>query len=120
MVLTGFLLILCFALIFIFKYPGLYSPELLNFNYFPDFLKYIVNPEIAPWIIFLTFLALVLPCLAVIYWGIKMIFWIKVRDGIVHLAGLVLWILVLAALSIILFNEGISFVETGKTSSHQD
>jgi hypothetical protein len=46
-----------------------------------------------------------------------MIFWFKAKDGIVSLAGFVLWVVVIAALSIILFNEGISFKETARTFS---
>jgi hypothetical protein len=44
-----------------------------------------------------------------------MIFWFRAKDGIVSLAGLVIWVMCAAALSILLFNEGISFAETGKT-----
>ena len=54
--------------------------------------------------------------LALIYWGVKMIFWFKAKDGVLSLVGLVLWVMTIAALAIILFNEGISFAETGKTT----
>ncbi|TAL69633.1 MAG: PspC domain-containing protein [Bacteroidetes bacterium] len=119
LVLTGFLFILSFVMIFVFKYPWVFSADGfdMNFIYFPDFLNYIVSPASAPWIIALTSIAVVLPMLALIYWGVKMIFWFKAKDGIVSLAGLVLWVLSIAALSIILFNEGISFAETAKISS---
>jgi hypothetical protein len=55
--------------------------------------------------------------IALIYWGVKMIFWFRVRDGVVNLIGLVLWVMIFAALAIVLFNEGISFAETAKTST---
>ena len=121
LVVTAFLFIVTFIMVFIFKYPGAFSSNSgdMNLNYFPDFLSYIVTPEVAPWITVLTTLALVLPMLALIYWGVKMIFWFKANDGIYNLAGLLLWVMIVAALSIILFSEGISFVETAKTSSHQ-
>jgi len=88
----------------------------MNLTYFPDFLNYIVNPVLIPWILALTLIAFILPMLALIYWGVKMIFWFKANDGIFSLAGLVLWVMSLAALAIILFNDGISFAETGKSS----
>ena len=45
-----------------------------------------------------------------------MIFWFRARDGVVSLVALVAWVMSIAALSIIAFNEGISFAETGKTT----
>jgi len=118
-VLTGFLFILGFLMIFVFKYPGAFSTDAfdVNFVYFPDFLNYIVNPSVAPWIIALATIAFILPMLAFIYWGVKMIFWFRAKDGIYSLAALVLWVMSFAALSLILFNEGISFAEAGRTVS---
>ena len=119
LVLTGFLFILSFVMIFVFKYPGTISTDAFNLNliYFPDFLKYIVNPSSAPWIMALTAVAFLLPMLALVYWGVKMIFWFKAKDGVFSLAGLVLWVLSITALAMILFNEGISFAESARTSS---
>jgi len=118
-VLTGFLFILCFVMIFIFKYPGVFSIDSTGVNliYFTDFLKYIVNPSAVPWIMFLTTVVVVLPMIALIYWGVKMIFWFRARDGVVSLVALVVWVMCLAALAIIGFNEGVSFAETGKSST---
>lgn len=119
--LTGFLTILSFIMVFIFKYPGAFSTDEFDVSliYFPDFLNYIVSPATAPWIIALTIIALILPMLALIYWGVKMIFWFKARDGVLSLVCLVLWVLSISALAIILFNEGISFAETSKSSTEQ-
>ena len=119
LVLTGFLFILSFVMFFIFKSPGVFSIDssginLINFN---DFLNYIVNPASVPWITMLTSIALILPMLALIYWGVKMIFWFKARDGIISLIALVVWVISIAALTIIGFNEGISFAQTGKISA---
>ncbi len=118
LVLTGFLFILSFVMVFVFKYPGAFSIDSAGVNliYFPDFLTYIVNPATVPWIIILTSVAIILPMIALIYWGVKMIFWFRARDGVVSLTGLVLWVMTIAALTIILFNEGISFAQTGKTT----
>jgi phage shock protein PspC (stress-responsive transcriptional regulator) len=117
-VITGFLLILSFVMIIIFKYPGAFSIDSsgINLIYFSDFLNYIVNPAVAPWIMILTSVVLILPLIALIYWGVKLIFWFRVNDGAVNLIALVVWVMSITALAIICFNEGISFAETGKSS----
>ena len=119
LVLTGFLAILSFVMIFIFKYPGAFPHHgfSIDIGHFPGILDYMVNPSVAPWIIILSSVAFILPMIALIYWGVKMIFWFRVRDGIVNLAGLVLWVMSLAALAIILFNEGVSFSESKRITS---
>jgi phage shock protein PspC (stress-responsive transcriptional regulator) len=118
LVLTGFLFILSFVMVFVFKYPGAFSIDSsgMNLIYFPDFLNYIVNPSAVPWIIILASIALILPMIALIYWGVKMIFWFRASDGVISLVGLVVWVMTIAALTIICFNEGISFAQTAKTS----
>jgi phage shock protein PspC (stress-responsive transcriptional regulator) len=118
-ILFGFFTLVSFVMIFFFNYPGYFSTNSfgLNLFYLPDFLNYIVNPAIAPWILVLTFLAILLPLLAIIYWGVKMIFWFKSSDGIVSIVALIIWVVSVAALSILLFNEGISFSETAKSVS---
>ena len=120
-VLTGFFAIVSFVMVFFFRYPGYFSTDAFGVNlfYLPDFLNYVVNPAVAPWILVLLFVVIALPLLALIYWGVKMIFWFKAKDGVLSLIGLILWVVSVAALSIILFNEGISFAETGKTSSQE-
>jgi phage shock protein PspC (stress-responsive transcriptional regulator) len=119
LVLTGFLLILSFVMIFIFKFPGIFSIDSSGVNLinFPDFLSYIVNPSAVPWIILLSSIAFILPMLAIIYFGVKMIFWFRAQDGVVSLAALVVWVMSIAVLAIISFNEGISFAETAKSSA---
>ena len=121
LVLTGFFILVSFVMVFFFKYPDYFSAHSLGVNlfYLPDFLNYIVSPTIAPWILVLTFIVILLPLLAIIYWGVKMIFWFKARDGIFSLIGLVIWVMCIAALSILLFNEGISFSETAKLVSEE-
>jgi phage shock protein PspC (stress-responsive transcriptional regulator) len=118
LVLTGFLSILCFIMVFLFKYPGAFSFESTGVNliYIPDFLHYLVNPSAIPWILLLSSVVFILPMLALVYWGVKMIFWFRARDGVVSLVALVVWVGSVAALSIIGFNEGVSFAQTGKTT----
>jgi phage shock protein PspC (stress-responsive transcriptional regulator) len=120
-VICGFMALVSFIMVFFFKYPGYFSTHSFGVNlfYLPDFLNYIVNPAIAPWILVLSFIVILMPLIALIYWGVKMIFWFKAKDGIVSLLGLVIWVVCVAALSLLLFNEGISYSETAKIESGQ-
>jgi phage shock protein PspC (stress-responsive transcriptional regulator) len=121
LVLTGFLALFTFIMVFVFKFPGAFSTDItgVNLSYVPDFLNYIVTPALVPWIKTLIILVVSLPLLALIYGGIRMIFWFRARDGFIWLGGLVLWVLCTAALSIMLFNEGVGFAESGKTISRE-
>ncbi len=120
-VITGFITLVSAVMIFFFKYPGYFSTHAceLNLFYLPDFLNYVVNPAVAPWILVLAFTVILMPLLAIIYWGVKMIIWFRARDGLFSLAGFVIWVISLAALSILLFNEGISYAETAKTGTEE-
>jgi phage shock protein PspC (stress-responsive transcriptional regulator) len=120
-VLTGFMTLVTFIMVFIFKFPGAFSTDAAGFDisYLPDFLNYIVTPTLAPWITALIAVAVTLPLLALIYGGIRLIFWFSVRDGFIWLTGFIIWVVSLAVLSIMLFNEGVSFAETAKTSSKE-
>ena len=117
-VLAGFLTIMSLVMIFVFKFPNAFTIHGVDTTliYLPDFLNYIVNPAMVPWIIGLSIVAIGIPLLALIYWGVKMIFWFRANDGAFSLAGLVIWVMTITALAIILFNEGISFAETSKTT----
>ena len=119
--LAGFLTLVSYVMIFFFRYPGYFSTDAFGVNlfYLPEFFNYVVAPAVAPWIMLLLSLVVILPLLAMIYWGVKMIFWFRARDGIISLIGLVVWVMSVAALSLILFNEGVSFAETAKTSSRE-
>ena len=120
-VLAGALFILGFVMLLVFKYPVSISNGSVDMNliYFSDFLKYIVNPVLVPWIIALTLIILIIPLIALIYWGVKMIFWFRAKDGIFSLVGFVLWIMIIAILAVVLFNEGISLAETARTSTQK-
>ena len=117
LVLGAFFILVAVIMVFFFKYPGYFSTDSFGINlfYFPNFLNYIVNPAAAPWIVALTFLVIGLPLFALIYWGVKMIFWFKARDGVVSLIMLLIWVGSIAALTLILFNEGISYSDTAKS-----
>jgi phage shock protein PspC (stress-responsive transcriptional regulator) len=114
-VLAGFATLLTFVLVFFFRYPGIFSIDSFGVSmfYLPDFLNFFTGPAITPWIMILTSIIVILPLLAIIYWGLKMIFWFRSRDWVVGLVALLVWILSIGALTIMLFNEGISFAESG-------
>ncbi len=118
-VITGFSALVSFILVFVFKFPNILVLDGtgLNMNYLPDFMSYIVSAGTVPWIIGLASVVIILPLLALIYWGIKMIIWFRARDGIFSLAAIVVWVASLAILSIVLFNEGTSFANTARISS---
>ncbi len=120
-VVSGFIMLVAFIMVFFFHYPGHFSTTSFGVDlfYLPDFLNYIVNPAVVPWILVLGFIVILMPLLALIYWGIKMIFWFKAKDGIFALVGLVIWVISVAAFSLILVNEGISFAETARTVAQE-
>jgi phage shock protein PspC (stress-responsive transcriptional regulator) len=119
LVLTGFLSLLCFVMVVVFKFPGVYSIDSSGINLinFTDFLNYIVSPSTVPWITFLMSIVFILPMIAIIYWGVKMIFWFRARDGVVSLVAFVVWVMAISALTVIGLNEGVSFAHSANTTA---
>lgn len=118
LVIAGFASLVSYILIFFFKFPGYFSTDAVGVKlfYLPDFLSYVVDPSMAPWIMALLSVVVILPLLALIYWGVRMIFWFRAKDGIISLVAIVIWVVSLAALSILLFSEGVGFAErSGKS-----
>jgi phage shock protein PspC (stress-responsive transcriptional regulator) len=110
---TGFLLLLAFIMIFILKIPGAFTIDAPDFNlaYVPEMMRYIFTGSSGMWIWALTIIVLLMPMIAMVYWGLKMILWFRVKDGIFNLSALIIWVLALAALSILVFDQGVSFAE---------
>lgn len=121
LVVAAFLLLLSFVMITVFHYPGAFSTDAVGvtISYLPDFMNYIISPGLVPWVKAMIAMVVVIPLLALIYAGVRMIFWFRARDGYIWLAALVLWVMSAAALSIMLFNEGIGFAEKGRIT-HQE
>jgi hypothetical protein len=105
-----------FIMTFFFKYPWFFFNEAFkpDLFYLPGMLDFFMRPELTPWVIILSSIVVILPLLAIIYWGLKMIFWFRARDWMVSLTALVIWVMSICALSLILFNQGISFAEKGE------
>ncbi len=117
-VLLGFTSLLVFILFLFVRNQAFLPMELHgNFFYLPDFLNFVVTPALTPWICMLFGIVILLPLLALIYWGIKMIFWFRSRDGVISLIALVIWFLSLTALVVILAGQGLSFSRTGRATS---
>jgi len=121
LIIAGFMTLVTFVMVFILGFPGAFSTEIdsANISYIPDFLNYVITPALVPWIKVLISLVVLLPLLALIYGGIRLIFWFRVRDGFVWLTGLIIWIASFSALSVMMFSEGVSFAETGKTTNRE-
>jgi phage shock protein PspC (stress-responsive transcriptional regulator) len=121
LVLAGFLSLFAFIIVFIFHYPGAFSTDItgVDLSYVPDFLNYVISASLVPYVKALIVAVVSIPLLALIYGGIRLILWFRARDGVIWLVGFVVWVLCAAALSILLFNEGIGFAETGKITAKE-
>jgi phage shock protein PspC (stress-responsive transcriptional regulator) len=121
LVVFGFLALVTFVMVTVFHYPGAFSTNTVgvSISYLPDFMNYIISPNLVPWVKAMIAMVVVIPLLALIYAGVRMIFWFRARDGYIWLAALVAWVMSAAALSIMLFNEGIGFAEKGRIA-HQE
>ncbi|HLN20958.1 MAG TPA: PspC domain-containing protein [Bacteroidales bacterium] len=113
LVLTGFTCIMVYTIIFILNYPNAFTASGFdsNINYL-QMLHYMLSPASSTWMLILISLVILLPLVALVYWGTRMIFWFKARDGYINLAGFVLWIMAITGLTILFFREGVSFAET--------
>ena len=115
-VVTGFLALISFIVIFFFRFPGLIQTNSFNSDvlYLPDYLNYFFTPAMTPWMIVLLVIGVALPLLAIIYWGVKMIFQFRAKDGILSLSLFLTWIAVLVIISAIFFRQGLGFAESGR------
>jgi len=111
-----------FSTLFSFLFLSLFHSSFLvpsvfenSMFYLPDFLYFIADPSLSVWLTILTGLVVGLPLLALIYWGIRMVFQFRARDLVLNLTMLIIWILSCVALSIISFTQGISFSDSHRT-----
>jgi len=112
----GFSLLFSYIIIAFFNSPAImgnvFDTEIFHL---PDFLSFIVNPSLTPWLMVLSSIVIILPLLAIIYWGIRMVFQFHARDIILNISMFIIWIISCTALAMILFSEGISFANSGRT-----
>jgi phage shock protein PspC (stress-responsive transcriptional regulator) len=116
---TGFLGLAAFIMVFLFNLPSAFTTDAgdITLSYLPDFLAYVVSPVYLPWIKALITIVVSLPLLAMIYGGIRLIFWFSARDGVVWITGIIIWAVSAAVLSVMLFNEGLSMADSAKLST---
>ncbi len=116
-IIAGFSTLFSFLFLSIFHstllMPDIFEDSLI---YFPDFLYFIADPSMSVWLAILTSLVIGLPLLALIYWGIRMVFQFRAKDLVLNLTMLIIWILSCVALSIIAFTQGISFSDSYRTT----
>ncbi|MEZ5011094.1 MAG: PspC domain-containing protein [Bacteroidales bacterium] len=115
-IITGFSFLFSFIIIAFFNSNAVMGNVFdTGLFHLPDFLSFIVNPSLTPWLLVMSSIVIILPLLAIIYWGIRMVFQFRVRDLILNIVMLVVWIMSATALAGILFSEGISFSDNGRT-----
>jgi len=83
---------------------------------FHDFFDFFVHPPNLTLFTVALFLTVVIPIVALIYAGIKMIFRFKANDRAIGLTGLVLWLLSVIFLVTLVAYEGRSLANFGKSS----
>ncbi|MCF8222550.1 MAG: PspC domain-containing protein [Bacteroidales bacterium] len=115
-ILTGFSAIFSFVLVTFFQStaftPGFMSDSIF---YLPDFFAFLVSPPMTVWLTILTSIVIILPLLALIYWGIRMVFQFRARDLALNLSMLIIWVVSCTSLAILLFTQGISFSDSGRS-----
>jgi phage shock protein PspC (stress-responsive transcriptional regulator) len=120
-ILTG-LSFLVMVTVGLFFNIGPWLPESVAMEsfHFADLFPLMVNPALIPWIIVLSLVVITLPLFALIYWGIKMVVQFRAKDGLISIIALMIWVVSAASLTMLLFNEGISFAESGKSIERQE
>jgi hypothetical protein len=117
-VLFGFLSLLAFIMILFVKNPVILPFELHgNFFYLPDFLNFIINPALNPWVCILLTIVVILPLAALIFWGIKLIFWFRTRMMVFNLIAFLVWAVSISTLLVLLAGQGLNFSRTGRATS---
>lgn len=116
-VLAGFSLLALIISALVFNYgPWLPGAAATDTFHFTELFSVIFTGNVVPWVIALSIAVVALPLIGLAYWGIRMIFRFKARDGVISITALVLWVVSAVALTMILFSQGISFAESGKYS----
>ncbi|MFO7573949.1 MAG: PspC domain-containing protein [Bacteroidales bacterium] len=115
LIITGLTFLAMAIMALFFNYgPWLPGAAATETFYFSELFPLIITPSAIPWFIGLSLVVLALPLMGLIYWGIKMIFQFRAKDGIISISALSIWIIAAVALTMLLFSEGISFAESGR------
>jgi phage shock protein PspC (stress-responsive transcriptional regulator) len=115
LIITGLTFLAMAIMALFFNYgPWLPGSAATETFYFSELFPLIITPSAIPWFIVLSLIVLALPLMGLIYWGVKMIFQFRAKDGIISIIALSIWIITAVALTMLLFSEGISFAESGR------
>lgn len=116
-IIGGFTALLSLVMV-LFSHTTILLPDIYENSviYLPEFMFFIADPALSVWLVILISLVILLPLLALIYWGVRMVFQIRVRDLALNLIMLIVWILGCTTLIIIAFTHEISFSDSYRTS----
>jgi len=115
LILMGFSFLALFVGVLVFNL-GPWLPDTMaagNIN-FADLLPMVISSAVVPWVKVLSIFVVALPLVALVYWGLKLIFRFRVKDGIISIVALGMWVIASFALTMIIVNQGISYAESGK------
>jgi len=116
-IISGFSLLFSFIIIAFFNTTAFMSNVFdTEVFHLPDFLSFVIDPALTPWLMVLSSIVIMLPLIGIIYWGIRMVFQFRAKDLVLNISMLILWIVSVTALSLLLFSEGISFSNSGRTT----
>jgi phage shock protein PspC (stress-responsive transcriptional regulator) len=101
LVFAGFVLLMAFLGVFVFNF----TPGFINTGIFPvsHFLSAIADPTSLTIMLVAMFFAIIIPLIAVIYGGIKLVFQLRTRDSGLGLVALIIWVISIS----VLFTMGI-------------
>jgi hypothetical protein len=112
----GFIILMTFLGMFVFGSP--FIPGWFNGDIFPvnEFLSAFIDPTSLTIMLVALLFAVLIPLIAIIYGGIKLVFQLRTRDGGLGLVALVIWIVAVSVLFSMAFVEGrkFAFKETSR------
>ncbi len=115
LILAGFVSLLSFLGVLVFG-NSLFFQDLTDIPgfYLPHVLPIFTDPKYVPFVMIALVLAVVIPLIALIYGGIKLIFRFKVKDKAVGVFALVLWLIAIGGLITIGTFESVHYTNSGK------
>ncbi len=110
LVLVGFISLVSFLGVLLFS-NSLFFPDIFDIPrfYLPHILPIFTDTGNIPLLIIALLLVILIPLVALIYGGIKIIFRLKVKDKAIGLIAFIIWIISLASLTSIAVFEGVNF-----------
>lgn len=115
-ILTGFGLLVSYIMIAFLHVPALGGPfNNVEFFNLTELFSFVVTPGLVPLLMILMSMTVILPLAGIIYWGIRMVFQFRAKDLILNVIMFSLWIVASTILAVILFSEGVSFANSGRS-----